>query len=114
VTYIAIPQDLQAPSRTAVDARAFIERETNAHGKLSQRGRILKLLLDANGREVPLPEILALGIAQYGARILEARRAGFQIDNKTQWISGVCHSWFCLVLTLPKPVQSEMFEAVRQ
>lgn len=78
-------------------ALAYIARETNSKGKPSQRARILKLLLDANGREVPLPEILALAISQYGSRVLELRRAGFQIINRMQWIRGSCHTWFRLV-----------------
>src|SRR6516162_6176716 len=40
----------------------------------TQRSRILRLSIEAHGACVPLFEILDLGIAQYGARILELRR----------------------------------------
>jgi hypothetical protein len=63
----------------------------------TQRSEILRLLLDARGSWVPLPEILALGIAQYGARILELRRLGFTIENRTERLSGQRRSWFRLV-----------------
>lgn len=68
----------------------------------SQRAAILRLLLDAHGTWVPLPAILELGIAQYGARILELRRTGFSIENKIERLNRVRHSWFRLV---PSPAQ---------
>ncbi|MGH9504800.1 MAG: hypothetical protein ACRD20_18260 [Terriglobales bacterium] len=48
----------------------------------TQRSRILGLLIDARGAWVPLPRVLELGAAQYGARILELRRLGFNIENR--------------------------------
>jgi hypothetical protein len=64
----------------------------------TQRAAILRVLLDAKGAWVPLPQILALGIAQYNARILELRRhLGFVIENKTERVNGARHSWFRLV-----------------
>jgi hypothetical protein len=44
----------------------------------------LLLLRDARlvGRAVPLPEIMALGIAQHGARFNELRSLGFEIRNE--------------------------------
>jgi hypothetical protein len=72
----------------------------NAKG---QRGRILRLLLDAKGTWVPLPQILELRISQFGARILELRRLNFRIENKTERDdSGVVHSWYRLVSDTPK------------
>jgi len=62
----------------------------------TQRGRILNLLIGAHGQWVPLPEIMACA-AQYNARLLEARRDGYQIENKTETIDGVRHSWYRLV-----------------
>jgi hypothetical protein len=47
----------------------------------TQRGRLLGLLVGARGSVVPLPKILALGIAQYNARIFELRRLGFSIQS---------------------------------
>jgi hypothetical protein len=62
----------------------------------SQRARILRLLIEARGREVPLPEIAACA-CQYGARIFSLRKMGFVIENRTQEIDGVRHSFFRLV-----------------
>ena len=63
----------------------------------TQSAALLRLLIDAHGSWVALPEILALGIAQYGARILELRRMGFNIENRTERVNGARHSWFRLV-----------------
>ena len=63
----------------------------------TQAAALLRLLIDAHGSWVPLPKILALGIAQYNARILELRRLGFVIENKTERIDGARHSWFRLL-----------------
>lgn len=66
--------------------------------RLTQRARILQVLLEARGQEVPLADILDLRIGQYGSRLLELRRLGFKIRNRTQTIDGRRHSWFRLVL----------------
>lgn len=60
----------------------------------SQAGRILQLLESAKGAKVHLPEILALHIAQYGARIHELRhKYGFRIENGS--VPGrPDHTWF--------------------
>jgi helix-turn-helix protein len=65
--------------------------------RTNQRDRILALL--KTDREVSLPEILGLGVAQYGARILELRREGHRIVNRTERIDGKTCSWFRLVQT---------------
>ena len=52
--------------------------------RLTQRDRLLQLLQSRSGAWVPLPEILNLQVAQYGARIFELRRAGYQIENKQE------------------------------
>jgi hypothetical protein len=71
----------------------------------TQRVAILRLLIDARGSWVPLPEILACA-AQYNARIFELRRLGFAIENKTEEINGLRHSWFRLASSLaPQPVE---------
>jgi Helix-turn-helix domain len=62
-----------------------------------QSERILKLLRSARGAWIPLPEILALGVAQYNARIFELRKRGLNIQNRTETVDGVRHSWFRLV-----------------
>lgn len=61
----------------------------------TQRDRVLALL--KSGREVALPELLRLGVAQYNARILELRRMGYQIENRTERVAGETHSWFRLI-----------------
>jgi hypothetical protein len=63
----------------------------------SQSAALLRLLTDAHGSWVPLPKVLALGIAQYNARVFELRRLGFAIENKTERVDGARHSWFRLV-----------------
>jgi hypothetical protein len=80
----------------------------------TQRGKILALLIAASGGWVPLPEIMACA-AQYNARVLELRRLGFAIENKTERINGVRHSWFRLIVSpavraatpKPEPAKSE-------
>jgi hypothetical protein len=64
----------------------------------TQRARILRLLSDARGEWVGLPQILDLHISQFGARIFELRRTNFTIENRTQRDdSGVVRSWYRLV-----------------
>jgi hypothetical protein len=65
----------------------------------SQGAAILRLLVEARSSWVSLPEILALGIAQYNARIFELRRLGFAVENKTETDprTSARHSWFRLV-----------------
>jgi hypothetical protein len=87
--------------------REAIQRLCVVPNATSQRTRILRLLIDARGAWVPLPEILTLGIVQYRARILEVRRRGFIIENKTDRMDGARHSWFRLIASpatpAPKP-----------
>ena len=74
----------------------------------TQQARILRLLIDARGQWVALPEIMACA-AQYNARIFELRRLEFDIENRTQvdTETGARHSWFRLVARpaaeTPKP-----------
>jgi hypothetical protein len=62
--------------------------------KTTQRDRLLALLLRHAPDWVPLPGILALGIAQYNARIFELRRKGYRVESKQEGD----HSWFRLVV----------------
>ena len=71
--------------------------------RLSEAGRILRLLQERRGEWTPLPEILALGIAQYSARIFELRRAGFGIENRTEHRDGRILSWFRLAVPKGQP-----------
>ena len=65
----------------------------------TQRARMLGRFIEAKGGWVALPEILALGIAQYNARIFELRALGFNIENRseTDAETGARHSWFRLL-----------------
>jgi hypothetical protein len=69
-----------------------------------QQRKIADFLLERPNQWIRLPEILALGIAQYGARILEARRMGSVIENRTAWVGSKRHSWFRIVV----PKESEL------
>ena len=59
---------------------------------MTQHERIMNVLTP--NEWIPLPKILATGVAQYNARIKELREQGKCIENKTEWIDGVRHSWF--------------------
>lgn len=68
-----------------------------------QEAAILRLLLDARGEWVPLWQILDLRISQYGRAIHTLRhRLGFKIENRTETVDGVRHSWFRLVRGEPR------------
>jgi hypothetical protein len=79
------------------------EPNTNHFEKQSktQAAAILRLLVEARGAWVPLPEILALGIAQYNSRIFELRRRGFKIENRIEVVNEVRHSWFRIASPSP-------------
>ncbi len=83
--------------------------------RTSQRARLLHLLEESAGKWVPLLDILALNIAQYGARVFELRRQlepqRYRIENRTERIDGVLHSWFRLVLL---PSQGNLFGEPRE
>jgi hypothetical protein len=80
----------------------------------TQRQQILALLLEARGAEVPLPQILELKISQFGARILELRRDGHRIINRTANIDGQKYSWYRLESALPAPTTSDPAPVVSQ
>ena len=62
--------------------------------KPRQRDRLLGLLKARADLWIPLKDVLALGIAQYNARIFELRSLGHRIESKQE---GDC-SWFRLAL----------------
>jgi hypothetical protein len=63
----------------------------------TQRDRILSVLIQARGAWVPLTEIIPLA-AQYNARLHEIRhKLGFNVENRTQEVDGIRHSWFRLI-----------------
>jgi hypothetical protein len=88
---------------TAVNLRSAESVQVQAPNAKSQRAAVLRLLVDAKGGWVALPDVLALGIAQYNARILELRRLGFVIENKTERVAGARHSWFRLLNSPAQP-----------
>lgn len=69
--------------------------------RITQRDRILSLFQSRQNEWVPLPDILDLRISQFGARILELRRLGYDIRNRTEHRGGQVHSWFRLVIEQP-------------
>jgi hypothetical protein len=64
---------------------------------VGQRGRLLRLLLDNKGSDVPLPAVRALGIAQHSPRFKELRDVGYKIENRMQRLDGEYLSWYRLV-----------------
>jgi len=70
----------------------------------THRGRILGRLQEANGAEVPAPELARIGGLQFQTRIYELRHDyGLQIGNRTERDdSGQVHSFYRLV-TNPAP-----------
>jgi len=68
---------------------------------MTQHEKILNCLRDTNNQDkegwVALPKILALGVAQYNARLHELRRRGYDIRNKAKWVGEQRHSWFRLI-----------------
>jgi hypothetical protein len=83
---LPVAQDL---IRQAVEAPA--DRRTQAV-------RILNLLLDAQGAEVPLPIVMRCA-AQYNYCIHILRRAGFRILNRSEKCNGILHSWYRLEIS---------------
>jgi hypothetical protein len=88
------PRSSHTLSRT--ENRTIFNKNQPPESENSQRAKILGLLIAARGQWVPLSEISACA-CQYGARIFEARRLGFRIENCTKEIDGVRRSWFRLI-----------------
>lgn len=94
----------------------------------TQRDRLEALLFENFGKEVGLPEIQRLGIAQHGARLNELRKKlsprGLVITNRMETAAdGTRHSWYRLDYrkpidispTKPAPaVESDYMRRVRQ
>ena len=62
--------------------------------RATQQQRILTLLNSQPNQWVPLYDILDLHISQFGARILELRLQGYDIQNRKEWHGGICKSWY--------------------
>ena len=77
------------------------------HKLMTQGERLMALFESRPGEWIPLPEILALGIAQYNARIYELRREGKVIENRIMdTVGGQKHTAFRYVR---KEEQMELF-----
>jgi len=94
--------------------RDAIQGGSDAPNAKTQRARILRLLIAARGDWVPLPNIMDCA-AQYNARILELRHLGSNIENRTERVDGVRHSWFRLLKSpappRPEPVKEKITPA---
>lgn len=78
--------------------------------KLSQKDRLRNLFESRRGQWIPLPEIADMRIMQYGRVVHEIRREGLNIENKTQFINGVQHSWFRYVPCAAAYKKQEKFD----
>jgi hypothetical protein len=74
----------------------------------SQRASILRLLLDRRGW-VASPEIASVA-QQYNARIVELRRLGLVIENRTEMVNGARHSAFRMVACPREAVPADLPE----
>jgi hypothetical protein len=78
----------------------------------TQRAKILRLLLEAKGRELPAFGMARLAL-QYSARIHELRKLGFDIQNRSETVKGQRRSWFRLAMT-PVSTQRDNQRTVSQ
>jgi hypothetical protein len=86
-------------SRLAKDlVRQALEAPTE---RRTQDVRILKLLIQAHGSDVPLPIIMRCA-AQYNRCIHDLRTAGFRIVHRSEKRDGVLHSWYRLEIDVPE------------
>lgn len=65
---------------------------------ITQRQRLKNLFESRPNEWIPLPDILRMNIAQYGARIKELRDEGMNIENTSRFVEGARHSWFRYVV----------------
>jgi hypothetical protein len=76
----------------------------------TQGASLLSFFESRHDEWISLTEILKLNIAQFGARILELRRDGHIIRNKTEHRDGKVFSWYRLETSRahpPTPLRSE-------
>jgi hypothetical protein len=71
-----------------------------------QRGRILRLLLENKGREVPAYLLAEIGL-QYCARVAEIRKQKYVVENRTERVNGQVHGYYKLVAEPGEPMQAE-------
>lgn len=60
----------------------------------TQVQRLKELFESRPNQRIPLPEILSMGISQYGARIFELRQEGMPIVNEGVTVDGIRKTWF--------------------
>ena len=73
-------------------------RKTTYERRPTQTERLVELLRRRSPAWVPLAEILETRISQYNARLFSARHElSLNIENRTERIDGVVHSWYRLV-----------------
>lgn len=73
----------------------------------TQRQRLRELFEQREGQWIPLPEILSMSIAQFGARLKELRDIeGMHIENRMMHENSIVRSWYRY--TKPKG-QSRLF-----
>lgn len=77
----------------------------------TQRDR-LRMFFEANiGKPIPLSEILSLRISQYGSRVFELRREGYDIRNETvSVVDGQKHTTFTYFGRKPEPTHNDDHE----
>jgi len=73
-----------------------------SHNTVTQSSRILRLLCSAYPSWTPSAALANISL-QYSARILELRRAGWQIENRVEVVNGVRHGSFRLAKPLERP-----------
>ncbi len=81
----------------------------------TQHEKILECLRNPLNRDkdgwVGLPVILDLHVSQYGRAVNDLRngktanKKAYNIENKTEWIGGIRHSWFRLVSDVEEQVE---------
>jgi hypothetical protein len=75
-----------------------VKPRSSLKNRPTQTSRIVALLRERSPHWVPLPEILALRISQYAARIYQARHEwGLNIENRVEITHGEKRSWFRLI-----------------
>ena len=87
-----------ATSRQEHFAFANRLRQCGRRTRPTQADVLLIMLRNAreSGRALSLPEIMAAGIAQHGARFNELRARGFVIENRIDRVDGAVHSRYWL------------------
>jgi len=95
---IPLPTDWLKSSSAKVLVRQALEAPAD---RRTQAVRILKLLIEAHGADVPLPTIMRCA-AQYNACIHHLRSAGFRILQRSENRGVILHSWYRLEIDVPE------------